>query len=70
MGSSAKNARIIECAAFEVGTLLTDGQYPKPLSFRRKDLPKAGLANVTATYMNMLGFSAPDFYEPSLIEAE
>jgi len=28
----------------------------------------AGLANVTATFLNLLGFEAPDFYEPSLIE--
>eukprot|EP00897_Mesotaenium_endlicherianum_P007110 jgi/Mesen1/6427/ME000329S05590 len=34
----------------------------------RKDLPHAGLANVTATYMNLMGFQAPQDYEPSLIE--
>ena len=28
----------------------------------------AGLANVTATFLNLLGFEAPAFYEPSLIE--
>uniref|UniRef100_A0A061R7T5 phosphoglycerate mutase (2,3-diphosphoglycerate-independent) n=1 Tax=Tetraselmis sp. GSL018 TaxID=582737 RepID=A0A061R7T5_9CHLO len=33
----------------------------------RQDLPDAGLANVTATYLNLLGFQAPEFYEPSLI---
>lgn len=33
----------------------------------RDDLPKAGLANITATYINLLGFEAPSFYEPSLI---
>jgi 2,3-bisphosphoglycerate-independent phosphoglycerate mutase len=33
-------------------------------------LPKAGLANITATYINLLGFDAPSFYEPSLIEAK
>lgn len=33
-----------------------------------KDAPVAGLANVTATFLNLLGFEAPDFYEPSLIE--
>lgn len=30
--------------------------------------PTAGLANVTATFLNLLGFEAPDFYQPSLIE--
>ena len=35
----------------------------------RSDLPNAGLANVTATFINLLGFEAPEEYEPSLIEA-
>ncbi|EKF30066.1 2,3-bisphosphoglycerate-independent phosphoglycerate mutase, putative [Trypanosoma cruzi marinkellei] len=34
----------------------------------RTDLPKAGLANVTATFLNLMGFTAPTDYEPSLIE--
>ncbi len=33
----------------------------------RNDLPQAGLANVTATFLNLLGLQAPDFYEPTLI---
>lgn len=33
----------------------------------RADLPKAGLANVTATFINLLGFEAPEGYEPSLL---
>jgi len=36
----------------------------------RKDLPKAGLANVTATMINLLGFEAPEHYEPSLLQIE
>ncbi|CAI5492294.1 unnamed protein product [Closterium sp. Naga37s-1] len=35
----------------------------------RQDMPNAGLANVTATFMNLLGFEAPEGYEPSLLEA-
>ncbi|CAI5953115.1 unnamed protein product [Closterium sp. NIES-65] len=35
----------------------------------RQDMPNAGLANVTATYINLLGFEAPEGYEPSLLEA-
>jgi len=42
------------------------GDLPVDTKFRQ-DLPKAGLANITATYINLLGFQAPDFYEPSLI---
>lgn len=34
----------------------------------RQDLPRAGLANVAATVMNLLGFEAPSDYEPTLIE--
>jgi len=34
----------------------------------RGDLEKPGLANVAATVANLLGFEAPDDYEPSLIE--
>ncbi|CAM44454.1 2,3-bisphosphoglycerate-independent phosphoglycerate mutase [Leishmania braziliensis MHOM/BR/75/M2904] len=36
----------------------------------RTDLPTAGLANVTATFINLLGFEAPEGYEPSLIHVE
>jgi 2,3-bisphosphoglycerate-independent phosphoglycerate mutase len=35
----------------------------------RQDLPKAGLSNVAATVLNLLGFDAPEDYDPSLIEA-
>lgn len=31
------------------------------------DMPTAGLANVTATFVNLLGFEAPADYEPSLL---
>jgi 2,3-bisphosphoglycerate-independent phosphoglycerate mutase len=40
---------------------------PKNVRFR-KDLPEAGLANVAATTLNLLGFQAPPDYEPSLVE--
>ncbi|MCQ8104647.1 2,3-bisphosphoglycerate-independent phosphoglycerate mutase [Methylomonas sp. SURF-2] len=35
----------------------------------RRDLPRAGLSNVAATVLNLLGFEAPEDYDPSLIEA-
>lgn len=41
-----------------------------PASIKIKDeeaLPKAGLANITATFIELLGLKAPDFYEPSLL---
>jgi 2,3-bisphosphoglycerate-independent phosphoglycerate mutase len=33
----------------------------------RSDLPDAGLANVTATYLNLLGFETPAGWEPGLL---
>lgn len=33
----------------------------------REDLPGAGLANVAATVLRLLGYAAPDDYEPSLL---
>eukprot|EP00850_Spirogloea_muscicola_P014523 SM000105S13868 [mRNA] locus=s105:140737:143913:- [translate_table: standard] len=34
----------------------------------RTDLSEAGLANVAATFINLLGFEAPEDYEPTMIE--
>ena len=34
----------------------------------RQDLPAPGLSNVAATILNLLGFEAPEDYDPSLIE--
>lgn len=39
---------------------------PADVKFR-DDLPEAGLANVTATYINLLGFATPEHMVPSLI---
>ena len=33
----------------------------------RSDLPDAGLANIAATYLNLMGFQAPDIMQPTLI---
>lgn len=33
----------------------------------RSDLPNAGLANITATSISLLGYEAPSFYQPSLV---
>eukprot|EP00929_Paragymnodinium_shiwhaense_P044260 TRINITY_DN2270_c0_g1_i1.p1 TRINITY_DN2270_c0_g1~~TRINITY_DN2270_c0_g1_i1.p1 ORF type:complete len:804 (+),score=221.10 TRINITY_DN2270_c0_g1_i1:76-2487(+) len=42
------------------------GDLPASLQFR-EDLPKAGLANVTGTFISLLGLQPPSFYEASLI---
>ena len=39
---------------------------PEEIVFRN-DLPNAGLANITGTYLNLLGFATPAHMEPSLI---
>jgi 2,3-bisphosphoglycerate-independent phosphoglycerate mutase len=49
-----------------VPVIIGGSGLPKGLGLRR-DLPKAGLANLTATYLNLLGFDAPSDYEPSLL---
>lgn len=36
----------------------------------RTDLPNAGLSNVTATFINLLGYEAPPDYEPTLIKID
>ncbi len=36
----------------------------------REDLPDAGLGNVAATVLELLGYAAPSLYDPSLVEAE
>ena len=43
---------------------------PPGVRFREDLPPSAGLANVAATYMNLLGFEAPPFYEPSLVTVD
>lgn len=45
------------------------GDVPSSVSFAPESTFKRppGLANVTATYLNLLGFSAPAHYEPSLL---
>jgi 2,3-bisphosphoglycerate-independent phosphoglycerate mutase len=37
-------------------------------AYRLADVPDAGLGNIAATLLNLLGFEAPDGYLPSLIE--
>lgn len=36
----------------------------------RDDLPNAGLANVTATALNLMGYEAPAHMQPSCVVAE
>ncbi|GIM16917.1 hypothetical protein Vretimale_19489, partial [Volvox reticuliferus] len=49
-----------------VPLLIGGAGLPDRVRFRR-DLTEGGLANVAATLLNLLGFEAPDVYEPSLV---
>jgi 2,3-bisphosphoglycerate-independent phosphoglycerate mutase len=42
------------------------GNLPDSVKFSGK-VEKPGLANITATFISLLGYEAPSFYEPSLI---
>jgi len=56
--STAHSLNPVPCA-------IVDGGYQE--EYEMADLPGAGLANVAATLMNLLGFEAPKEYAPSLI---
>lgn len=45
--------------------IVWDPQRVHPL---RTDLPQAGLSNIAATVVELLGFEAPDFFDPSLLQ--
>lgn len=47
--------------------LYIGGKGLDPRVQMRQDLPLAGLANVTATFIELLGFLPPENYEPSVI---
>ena len=44
--------------------------YSEQNSFVLQDSDEPGLANVAATVLNLLGFEAPEDYEPSLVVME
>ena len=51
-------------------TLAPVGFWIYPAQALKNDLPEAGLANLASTLMELLGFIAPDDYEPSLLAQE
>ena len=50
--------------------VLIGGAGLNPKAILRQDLPNAGLPNIAATYINLLGLNAPADYEPSLLEIQ
>ncbi|MCG6941111.1 MAG: 2,3-bisphosphoglycerate-independent phosphoglycerate mutase [Thiohalocapsa sp.] len=46
--------------------VISDGRHPRGYAVRR-DLARPGLGNIAATVLNLLGYAAPEGYEPSLI---
>eukprot|EP01023_Acetabularia_acetabulum_P034930 TRINITY_DN3286_c0_g1_i5.p1 TRINITY_DN3286_c0_g1~~TRINITY_DN3286_c0_g1_i5.p1 ORF type:complete len:560 (+),score=123.28 TRINITY_DN3286_c0_g1_i5:81-1760(+) len=50
-----------------VGVAIGGAGLPDSVKFK-KQLDKAGLANITATYINLLGYQAPSHFQPSLLD--
>ena len=46
--------------------VIKDGRHPPGYALRR-DLARPGLGNIASTLLNLLGYAAPEGYEPSLI---
>lgn len=61
-----KNAPLTSHTLAPVIVAIGGPGLPEGVKFR-DDLPKAGLANITATYINLLGYESPAHMEPSLI---
>lgn len=59
---SAKTAHTLNPVPFIIVDPSHQGEYSMA------DLPHRGLSNVAATLLNLLGFQAPEGYDPSLIE--
>ena len=51
-------------------TLAPVGLWIYPKRNLRQDLPNAGLANIAATLLELLGYQAPEDYQPSLLSQE
>lgn len=78
MAQRDKKGNILKDSQNCVLPLTSHTLAPVPVCIGGKGLPagvflstegiaKPGLANVTATFLNLMGFEAPDYYEPSLI---
>jgi len=48
--------------------LIIGGPAVPPSATLRDDLPDAGIANITATMMNLMGYEAPEDYEQTLLK--
>lgn len=55
-----------QCLQAPVLVAIGGSGLPEDVKFR-EDLPKAGLANITGTYINLLGYATPSHMEPSLM---
>lgn len=62
--TKAKTSHTLNPVPFVLVSKETDPGYRL-----RQDLETAGLSNLAATILNLLGFEAPEEYDPSLIEA-
>lgn len=66
MGDGGKPLALTSHTLAPVPVYIGGKGLPEGVTFR-EDLPKAGLANITATFINLLGLETPPHYEASLI---
>jgi len=66
MGENGKPLALTSHTLAPVPVFIGGKGLPDHVKFR-DDLPAAGLANITATYVNLLGLAAPGLYQPSLL---
>lgn len=66
LGDDGKPLLLTSHTLASVPVFIGGAGLPNTVVFR-DDLPAAGLANITATSINLLGYEAPSVYEPSLL---
>eukprot|EP00798_Chlamydomonas_sp_ICE-L_P012626 gene12626-15856_t len=66
MGENGKPLALTSHTLAPVPVAIGGAGLPDTVTFR-DDMPNAGLANITATALSLLGFEPPSFYEAALI---
>jgi 2,3-bisphosphoglycerate-independent phosphoglycerate mutase len=51
-----------------VPCIILDSQYNGEYQIDANEINQPGIANVMATFMNLMGYEAPEFYEKSLLK--
>lgn len=64
-----KKGRIVTSHSLNpVPCIILDSQYKGEYLFDTSDIETPGISNVMATFMNLMGYEAPEFYEKSLLK--